>query len=424
MKIYIYSVVFLIWLIPSPSKNWAEDWPQWLGPKRNGVSSESVPVWNSELKPIWSIPIGEGNSSPVVSQNKIVIHSGIANKPQEKVQVFELLSGKLVWEKTYNKAVFKPLYGEGPRSTPAIDQDFVYTFGNTGVLIAWKLANGEKVWEVDTLKEFSVPNLKFGISTSPIVVGDLLIVMVGNNTDRQPKNKEAPGTCLVAYNKKTGEKKWTTGRDSASYSSPILHQDKLYVLSGQNVLKIDPTSGKIIWQIPFVDKLFESSSTLVIKDELIFGSSITSGGICLKENKSSPETKPEVKWKNSQLNCYFSTPIPIKDNYLLVMTGKLFPPPSGSLHCVDMNTGKIVWTKEKVGKYHASILKTGDSRFLILDDSGQLVLLEANTEKYQELAKTKLFTATGDAWAHPALCNGKLIVRSVDKLYCFNLRDK
>lgn len=387
------------------------DWPQWLGPNRDGASSEKVDAWKGDLKPLWKKEIGEGNSSPVVANGMVFLHTKVKDKDIEKVQAFDAKSGDLKWEKTYDKTKFKPLFGEGPRSTPCVHGDVVLTLGNTGTLSCWKKNDGTLVWQKDTLKEFKEDNLFFGISTSPIVVDDKVLVMLG-------KGK----TGVAAFDLKDGSVAWKAGGDPASYASPISigEGDKRQVvfLTGANVMALSP-KGDVLWKHPFVDALFESSTTPIKIGEIIIASSIKAGAVGLTVTQA--DGKPAVKevWKNPALTCYFSTPLPVGKEHVYMITGVAsLRGGSITLRCVETATGKEVWNKEKMGKFHAALMKLADGNLLLHDDSGNLMLLAPDVKEYKELARSKV---CGETWAHPALANGLLFVRDNKELYCYRL---
>ena len=157
----------------------AADWPQFLGPTRDGVSTEAVAPWTAPPKVMWWQSLCEAHSSPVVAGGVVYAFFKPAGKNEDALAAFRADTGDKLWQKSYARAAFTPLFGVGPRGTPAVDGNRVYTLGNTGVLACWDAKTGDVAWKVDTLADFAAKNLFFGVSTSPIVVGDTVVVMVG-----------------------------------------------------------------------------------------------------------------------------------------------------------------------------------------------------------------------------------------------------
>ncbi|WP_020471251.1 PQQ-binding-like beta-propeller repeat protein [Zavarzinella formosa] len=387
----------------------AGDWPQWLGPNRDGVSTESVTPWKEPLKPLWKVKVGEGNSSPVVVGNLVFLHTKVAGKDMEKIQAFDVKTGDMKWAQVYEKFPFAPKFGEGPRATPVVADGKVYTFGNTGTLACWEAADGKPVWKIETLKDAKKDNLFFGLSASPLVTDKLVIVQGGGKTSKGVK----------AYDRLTGKEAWTAGEDAASYAAPVFIDGEIVALTGANLVGIS-LDGKVKWKVPFMDALNESSTTPIKSGDLYVAGSVTAGSIGIKVEKGSAESKVEQAWKNPKLTCYFSTPVPVSKEHLYVVTGSIANP-SVTLRCVETATGKEVWNKTKVGKYHAALLKMADGNLLMHADNGQLTLLKPNAKEYEEVCTSPV---CGPTWAHPALANGVLFVRDDKELIAISLPGK
>ena len=391
----------------------AGDWPQWLGPNRDNSTPEVIAPWKEPPRVLWRQPAGEGNSSPIVASGRVLVLAKVKDKNEEELTAYDAESGKLLWQKAYPRAPFQSLYGNGPRGTPAVSDDRVYTFGITGLLNCFDVATGNILWSVDTLKKFNTPNLFFGMACSPLVEGKQVVVNIGGK-----------GHSIVAFNKNDGNALWQSLDDRASYSSPIIFGDggerQLVFLTGEGVASLNPENGSLYWKTPLVDKLLESSATPVRANDVLVGSAITFGslGLRLKSEAGKP-TATEI-WKNEALNSYFSTPVPVGTDTLFMVSGT--KPPSisntATLHCVETSSGKILWSRPKVGTYHASLLRTGDNKVLMLEELGNLVLIDPDPKEYRELARSKV---CGEAWAHPAVANGRLYVRDNKEVICLQL---
>lgn len=407
--LWLRTLAVLLLLV---STTWSADWPQWLGPDRNGATSEKVAPWKGELKKLWSVPAGEGHAAPVVADGRVYLFARAKDKNEEELQAFDAVKGTKLWAKTYPRAAFENKFGNGPRGTPTVFDGKVYTFGVTGLLTCFDAAKGDQLWQVDTLKTFKAPNLFFGVSTSPLIDGDRVVVEVGK------------GTAIVAFKRKDGEVAWKSLEDPASYSSPVIFgtgkERTLVAQTQQGVVALNPEDGKALWKFPLVDLLNESSTTPVkVGDGLILASSVTFGSVGLKTEEKDGKPAVTQVWKNPALTCYFGTPVALGKDQVYLVTGALISP-AATLRCVDPANGKELWNRPKVGKYHATLLRTGDDKILMLEEAGSLVLIEPNVKEYKELARAKV---CGFTWAHPALANGRLYVRDAKELICVQLAE-
>jgi len=392
-----------------------EDWPQWLGPRRDNSSTEIVKPWQGKLKVLWRKPAGEGHSSPVVADGRVFIHAKVENKNEEEIVAFDAKSGEELWRTRYERAAFNSLFGNGPRATPAIVKDRLYAFGITGVLTCLDTKKGDKIWQVDALQKFGAKNLFFGMACSPLVADDRVLVNVGGK-----------GASVVAFHCGDGKVAWKSMDDPASYSSSIVFgagdKRQAVFLTGANLAGLDPADGGVYWRFPLVDRLMESSTTPVNAGDLVLASSITYGSVALKLETKDGKPAVSEAWKNKQLTSYFSTPVVIGKEHIYMVTGTTpgpFKKPSAALYCIEAKTGKELWKKEKISIYHAALMRTGDDKLLMLTDGGELVLMEPSGKEYRELARTKI--SGPETWAHPALANGRLYVRDKTELICLQV---
>jgi len=389
----------------------ADDWPQWLGPTRDNASKEKVAAWKDAPKVLWQTQVGDGHSSPVIAGGRAFLHAKVKGKEEEELIAFDATSGKELWRQSYPRAPFKSIFGTGPRATPTVSGDKVYTHGVTGIVTCWEAAGGKQLWQVDTFKEFNASNLFFGVSCSPLIEGDLLLLNVGG-----------PGASIVAFKKDTGEVAWKALDDKATYSSPIAFgqgkERQIVVLTQQGLVGLSPTDGGQFWKFPLVDKLTESSTTPMKVGELLLGSSVTFGSAAL--SLDSKEGKPGYSeaWKNPALTCYISTPVAVGKDHVYMVTGSLTKSPTATFHCVDVKTGKTLWSQTDIGKYHAAMIRTADDKLLLLDDGGGLALVEPNPKEFTVLAQSRV---CGPTWAHPALSGGRVYVRDNKSLVCLQL---
>jgi outer membrane protein assembly factor BamB len=390
----------------------AGDWPQWLGPTRDGHSPEKVAPWKGDLKVVWRQPVTDGHSSPVVAEGKVFLHTKVKGKAAEQLTAYDAATGKVQWQKDYQREKFFSVFGVGPQATPAVARGKVYAYGVTGVLSCYDTRAGELIWRVDTRKKFSPPRLFFGVACSPLLDDNKVFVNVGGK-----------GSSVVAFNQANGKVAWQKLDATASYSSPILagkgNQQQVIFLTQQGLASLSPKDGTVYWQYALVDKLDENSTTPVVVGDLLIAGSVKTGSVGLKLKEADGKPAVMKQWANPALTCYFSTPVAIGREHLYMVTGEpTLINPQATLHCVETATGKILWSRKGIGQYHGALLRTGDNKLLLLSDTGILTLLDPDPRGYRELARSKV---CGKAWAHPALANGHLFLRDDKELLCLKL---
>ena len=367
----------------------AADWPQWLGPNRDGSSSETVVAWKEPLKTLWHKPVGDGHSSPVVAGGKVFLFTKVKDQNQEELSAYDAKTGELQWHKAYDRPDFFSLFGVGPQATPAVADGRVYTYGVTGILACWNADDGQERWRIDALKELKAKNLFFGQAGSPLVDADKVYVPGG-----------AQGPAAAAFTTDKGEVAWKKLDEPACYSSPILvgkdKERQLVYLTGASLSGLDPASGDAAWQFPVKDEAGENSATPIRAGDFLIASTVKFGGVAVKVEMKDGKLAASQAWKNSDLTCYFSTPVAVGSDQIYMVTGQfgVLAGATSTLRCVETKTGHELWKKEKVGKFHAALLRTGDDKLLMLDDFGNLTLIDPDPKEYKELAKSKVCGAT------------------------------
>jgi outer membrane protein assembly factor BamB len=404
------ALLLLAAVAPAP----AADWPQWLGPSRDGSSTEKIAPWKGAPKIVWRKTVGEGHSSPVVAGGKVFLFTKVKDKDEEELAAYDAKTGEELWKVAYARGSFVAPFGVGPRASPTVHDGKVYTYGVTGFLICRNASDGKEIWRSETLKDFKASVLFFGMSGSPLIDGDKVLINVGGKDGS-----------IVAFKKDTGAVAWKALTDPASYSSPIVFGEgkerQAVFLTGTELVSLSPEDGSVFWKFPFQDRSNESSTTPVRVGDgsLLYAASVTLGSVGLKLKTTDGKPDVEQAWKNPDLTCYFSTPVPVGKDYVYVVSGQFGGlNASSTLHCVEAKSGKVQWKKEKVGKFHAALLRTGDDKLLMLDDFGRLTLLEPDPKGYKELAQSRV---CGSTWAHPALSDGKVYLRDDKELLCIQV---
>jgi outer membrane protein assembly factor BamB len=395
----------------------AADWPQWLGPKRDGSTTEKVAPWTEKAPPkaLWQVPVGQAFSSPVVAGGRVFVHACVKGKDEEEVVAFDAVTGKQLWRETYARPPFQSVLGNGPRATPTVAGDRLYTMGINGVLSCFQAGTGKRVWQVDLYKQLKATLPNFAVCCSPLVVGNLVIVSVGGK-----------GRCVVALHADTGAVQWQALDDAASTSSPVLFgagerqpgtAPDVVFMTPLRLVGLDPIDGTLRWQHPMVFQPAGTSPTPIAVGERLVASTQAHGAVAVRVGRKADETTGLPVWQNKEAKGYFSSGVAAGDLVLLV-TNALDPLPSAALTCLEGKTGKQLWSKEKVGYFHAGVLHTGDNKLLILSDAGLLTLLEVNATGAKELARAKV---CGGTLVNPALADGRLYARDDKQLVCLQL---
>lgn len=417
----------------------ADDWPRFLGPTSNSQSAEKGKL----------IPWGE-NGPPVVWHCKLGTSYGIGSVAagryyqfdrygdQTRLTCLDAKTGQLLWRHEYPTDYEDRLgYNNGPRCSPVIDGDRIYLYGAEGMLYCVSAKDGASIWHIDTAKKFGVVQNFFGVGSTPIVFGDLLLVMVGGSPAEcqdagrfEMDHVTSNGTAVVAFDKHTGAVKFTTGNELASYATlqtaRIDGRDWCFAFARGGLLGFDPTNGKIDFHYPWRSKLHDSvnaSTPVVVGNEVLISDGYGPGSSLLRAKPG----ECEVVWRDppsrdKALLCHWNTPI-YRNGFLYGSSGRYSN--TAELRCVEWKTGTVRWSQPDLGL--ASLLYV-DGHFVCLGENGVLRLIRATEREYVEIAKAIVReTADGPmlikppAWAAPIVSDGLLYLRGVDRLVCLRL---
>jgi outer membrane protein assembly factor BamB len=412
-------VALLFLLLPLMVPASAADWPQFLGPARNATSAETGLRldWQEGLPKLWEKKIGEGFSGPVVAgyrqadvtvsvEPRLILFHRLDDK--EMVECLEPASGKEIWKFSY-KTDYRDDYakGDGPRATPAVAGNQVFTLGAEGRLHCLELGSGNKVWERSINTEYNVRKGFFGVATSPIVEGDRVLINVGG------KNAG-----IVAFDVKTGQEAWKATDDEASYSSPtaatIDGVRHVFFFTRAGLVSVAPESGAIRFSKPWRSRLAASvnaAAPLVVDNLVFISSEYGTGSVLLKVGKNGAE---EVWKAKDVMSNHYNTSVH-QAGFLYGIDGR--QEEGARLRCVELKTGKVRWTREGFGC--ASIILAA-GHLIALTESGELALIEATPEAYREKARHKLLSPP--CRAEIALADGRLFARDNGKLICLSLK--
>ena len=388
----------------------AGDWPQLLGPVRDGHSDETKLFWNwpsSGPTIAWRKDAGTGWAGPVVASGKLILFHRVGDN--EVVACLDPATGKEVWTFKYTTR-YRDDFGfdDGPRATPTIADGKVFTLGANGDLHALDLANGNKLWSRNILTDYKATKGFFGVACSPLYIAGKLLVNVGGK-----------GAGVVAFDAANGQEIWKATDDAASYSSPTsaeLNGKPAAIFLTRAGLKVfDPATGTVLSEFPWRPRINESvnaATPLVWKDEIFLTVSYSTGAVLL--NAKGKEV--DEIWSNDKsLSCQYNTPVRVGD-YLYGVHGRS-DLGTAQLRCVEWKTGAVKWSEPNFGV--ASLIAV-DGGLLALTESGNLVRFDASAEKYQERARAAILGKS--VRAAPAISDGRFFARDGSKLVCVSLK--
>ncbi len=393
-----------------------EDWPRFLGPHDNATSAAThlLKTWPAGGPAVvWEFPKGEGHSCPAIVGDRLALFHRIDGR--EAVDCLDASTGKPLWHSDY-AAPYRDRYGsgDGPATNPVIADGRVFTFGISGQLHCFDLRDGQVIWQRDLEKEYAMlPNF-FGHGSTPLVMGNRLIVNVGG----------ADNVCAVELDTATGKELWRAKHPwGASYASPIPatfygRECVLLFAGGESrpptggLLCIDAVTGKVLNATPHRAEIAESvsaSSPVVIGNRVFVTESYGSGGEMIE---IAPDFSAKSVWKAENFGAYFMTPI-AQNGYLYGCAGQ--QPRLAELVCYEASTGRQMWGDDLGGKFQRASLLAVDGAFLCLGENGTLAWLDLTSKCATVKQSATLFSAP-ETWTLPALSRGLLYV-------CENSRD-
>ena len=411
MKAYLY--LLLAASLQSSLQAGDQLWPGWLGPERNGrVAGFKPPVrWPAELKRKWSVEIGSGYGSPVVVDGKAFVHSRQGGK--EVVRAIEVGSGKVLWTKAY-LVPFKiggggERHGKSPKANPSYSDGRLFTTSISGILTAWDVESGKLLWRKVPGKRFGQSHAHWGASNSPLVLGDMIVNLFGN---------EEAGA-LMALDVATGESIWSMGNDGTCYSSPFSVEidgvRQIVAWNHRALVGVEPAGGRLLWEFPFPHKTHnQNMPTPAFHD----------GKILLRaENRGIHAIAPVLRkgkwsvsktWTQKELALDMASAI-VADGFLYGLSHY----GQGRLFCLDPANGKILWQgSPRTGPYATFLSFSG--HVLTLSHQGRLTVFKASSKGFQSVASYAL--SDNSTWAAPVLLKDGFLVKDADTLSLWTFR--
>jgi len=384
----------------------AGDWPQHLGPARNGFYADADFTWSGgPLQTAWTRKVGAGFAPPVAAGGKVFIFHRLND--EEIIEALDARTGKLLWKAAYSTG-YRDDFGfdEGPRGAPCVAGATIYTYGAEGTLTASDAATGKRLWQRNAMKDFGAPKGYFGAVCAPVVFENKVLVGVGG----------ANGGGIVAFGQSDGKTHWQALSDEAGYSSPVIAplngQPRAVFFTRTGLAVLDPRDGKVHAQHRWRSRSAASvnaATPLVSGNQIFLTASYGTGAVLLDLSSGQPK---EVWSGDDSLSAHYATPV-LKDGFLYGYHGR--QEMGAELRCVEWKTGKVRWTNERFGAGSIVLVR---NRILMVRETGQVVLAEANPAGFQGVATHKAFD--GGVRAYPAIAGGMLFLRNTtDQLTAF-----
>ncbi|MCD6048650.1 MAG: outer rane biosis protein [Verrucomicrobia bacterium] len=404
----------------------AADWPQYRGPNADGTSPEKLigKAWPAAgPKVLWRRPMTDGFSSFAVSGGKAytIVGQNVGGVVQEVVAALNADNSQALWATPIgiakyghdggNAGTADNKGGDGPRTTPTVEGGNVYAISADLVLVCLDAAKGTKKWSRDIMKEHGGANITWKNAASPVIDGNLIFMAGGG-----------PGQALLALDKTTGKTVWKTQDDKMTHSTPVVRDihgvRQVIFFTQRGLVSCDVKNGAVLWRWDYKFNVSTAISPVVSGDIVYVSAGYGVGaGACKVAKSDAGFTATELWRKNNELPNHWSTPV-VKDGYLYGMF-QFKEYGTGPLKCVELATGKEMWSKSGFGPGNVLLV---DNHIIVLGDAGQLVLVEATTKGYTEIANAKVIT--GKCWSTPALADGKLYLRSTKEGVCLDLGSK
>jgi len=422
--------VVLICLFASAARLPADDWPQWRGPGRDGVWNETgiVDRFAGPQIPLrWRVPVGSGYSGPTVAGGRVYL-TDRQTEPREveRILCFDWQTGQKLWGHEYLCSYANVQYKAGPRASVTLAGGRAFALGTMGHLHCCDAATGEVLWKKEPGRDYDVRVPVWGVASAPLVEGERLFVQIG----------AADGACVVALDAQTGEEKWRALDDRASYSAPIMIQQAgrrvLVCWTGENVVGLDPASGKTFWKHPSPPKqMVINVPTPVVDQNRLFVTAFYDGSLMLRLDQDEPRV--EQLWRRcgpseretDSLHAMISTPI-LEGDYVYGVDSY------GQLRCLDARNGDRIWedlTAVPSARWSTIHIVRNGRRIWMFNERGELLISELSPKGFHQISRAKLIEPTteqlpsrgGVCWSHPAFAYKHVFARNDRDLVCASL---
>jgi outer membrane protein assembly factor BamB len=377
-------------------------WTGFRGPDRDGHYRQQ-PVrtdWGSALTPLWKQPVGGGHGSFVVAEGRAFTAEQRGGR--EMAAAYDLATGRELWTSAWNARFDSGMGGDGPRATPAWRDGKLYVLGATGELRALDAATGRTLWQTNILEDAGATVIEHGVSNSPLIVDDLVVV--------QPGGKN--GQSVVAYDRLSGKRVWSALDDRTSYASPMLVTlggvRQILAFTEMRLVSLSPEKGTLLWEFDWSSGS-NASQPLVTAPDRVFISAEHGAAMLQLSTDAGGRLTPRELWRTNRMNNRFTSPV-LHDGFIYGLDESI-------LACIDATTGDLKW---KGGRYGYGQVLLASGHLIVLTEQGELALVRADPKAHQEI--TRFAAIDGRTWNHPAMSDGILLIRNVEEMAAFDLR--
>ena len=391
---------------PASPRPLAQDWNQWRGPSRSGVTAafQAPATWPDKPRKVWEATVGTGHSSPVVSGTRAFVFTRVGE--DEVVTAVDHQTGKQVWQQRY-RAPYQvnpaaESHGKGPKSTPVVDGGRLFTLGISGTLSAFDAATGKPLWRKTFDREFDASSPDFGVAMSPLVDDGQVIVHVGGNKSG----------ALMALDGATGAVKWQWKGEGPAYASPVIasfgNSRQVVTQSRSHLVGLSAATGALLWSVPFTTAYDQNIVTPIVSGDLVLYSGIDQPLTALRIRESAGKWTAERAWHADSVPMYMSTAV-LSGGSLFGLTHRN----KGQFFALDPRSGKVLWTTRGREGENAALIAVGEL-LMATTTEGELVIARRDATKFDPIKRYTV--AESPVWAHPVPAGRGVLIKDAEKL--------
>ena len=384
----------------------AQDWNQWRGPSRSGVTAafQAPATWPDKPRKVWEATVGTGHSSPVVSGTRAFVFTRVAE--DEVVTAVDHQTGKQAWQQRY-RAPYQvnpaaESHGKGPKSTPVVDGGRVFTLGISGTLSAFDAATGKPLWRKTFDREFDASSPDFGVAMSPLVDDGHVVVHAGGNKSG----------ALMALDGATGTVKWQWKGEGPAYASPVIasfgNSRQVVTESRAHLVGLSAATGAPLWSVPFTTAYDQNIVTPIISGDLVLYSGIDQPLTALRIRESAGKWTAERAWHADSVPMYMSTAV-LSGGSVFGLTHRN----KGQFFALDPRSGKVLWTTRGREGENAALIAVGEL-LMATTTEGELVIARRDATRFDLIKRYTI--ADSPVWAHPVPAGRGVLIKDAEKL--------